>query len=861
MIHRLQRGIRRPLLWFGIMELAIGAAALAIPGLMALSRTGLVHLFGGAGLDAADDLGTVAYSFGSTAVALLIPTSLMGATLPLLARYAILADHQIGTRTGLLYMANTLGAAVGTIGAAFVLLPSFGLDKTVYFGVATNVTVCLAALALHALSDAKQSRCPNRLEQPTAPAPPSVAFRMALPIAGLSGFIGFSYEIVWTRLVTPVLGGTIFAFASMLGTYLFALAIGSGLAALIGKFRWNPRTALAWSVLFGAMATLVGLAAASPLLAWVVERGHAGDWSKASWFGAKIIWAGVVVLPGAIPLGTAFPLCIRLLAHKAGEALTACSRVFVWNTIGAVCGATVTGLWLLPALKFAGTVGVLSTLGLGIGVCLAVFARPVSKPLIGGVVVTACLLVGFWPSSPWEIIRFAPLQNRIAKGKLRFYEVGRTTTVTAMESPFRDWRLHNDGLPESSIQPPGARFGRYALARWLSLLPAAIRPDIRDMLIVGLGGGIVIEELPETATTVDVVEIEKSVLDMNRYFGPRRRKDPLSDRRVSIHIGDARSSLLLADHHFDTIVSQPSHPFTSGGAQLYTREFFQLASSRLNDDGVFVQWMGLQFVSEELLRSLIGTVCSTFPYVDIYQPPPGGAILLMASNRPLEYDSEHDIAIHDNKDQWERLGIFSPTDLRAVRVARTEQLRRLSENAPLISDGHNILQLQSPWTDKTPVGNQRATSLFLDSSDPESSGDYTTALSIARQGSFKRTQWHADRLSDPGQRSIITGIAELYQRRYRKALRQFEIALSSGHVRPELIQGLAIIQQQSALRGRIPPAFNKVLQGNAFPGARAVTEAWKDARGTNGWERVQTYENRNSRRSRRTAFCSRMRSG
>src|SRR6185295_20356843 len=326
----------------------------------------------------------------------------------------------------------------------------------------------------------------------------------------------------------------------------------------------------------------------------------------------------------------------------------ASARVYAWNTVGAALGAIVTGLWLLPALRFAGTAAAAAAASLA----LAGFVALLGRPRLGRHAVAAFVLLAVLPTAaasrtPWRVLRSSGLSVAAASaeteeelpvawpGRVVYYGVGRSATVLLTEEA-GGWRLTTNGLPEAVIQAPAALPGTVAATRWLSLLPFAARPAARSMLVVGLGGGSTVEELPRGLEHVEVVELEPEVVAANRFVARSRRSDPLADPRVHLRVDDARSALRLSGRRFDAIVSQPSHPWTAGAANLFTREFYGLVRERLAPGGVFVQWMGLQFVDEALLRSLIATLAATFSHVELYQPPPGGPILLLASDTPLE---------------------------------------------------------------------------------------------------------------------------------------------------------------------------------------------------------------------------------
>jgi hypothetical protein len=258
------------------------------------------------------------------------------------------------------------------------------------------------------------------------------------------------------------------------------------------------------------------------------------------------------------------------------------------------------------------------------------------------------------------------------------------------------WRLTTNGLPEALIQPPGALLGRLAATRWLSLLSVAARPEARSLLVVGLGGGSTIENLPPSIQDVEVVELEPQVVAANRSVASLRRTDPLADPRVRVRMDDARSALRLTGRRFDAIVSQPSHPWTGGAANLFTREFYGMVRDRLTPGGVFVQWMGLGFVDEPLLRSLVATVTASFGHVELYQPPPGASVFLVASEAPIGVESGAAAALAAGREAFADIGVLDREDILATRVLDEEGCGDFGRGAPVNTDSRNLLQTGSP---------------------------------------------------------------------------------------------------------------------------------------------------------------------
>jgi len=563
------------------------------------------------------------YLLSSFAI-LLVPTALMGATLPLLARFAVRRTEEIGPRVGVLYSANTAGAAAGTLLAAYALLPRTGLGATILIAAGLNVLVfALAALLAR-----------GHVTEPAEDTLTKMAKRSGvpwiLPLILLSGVISFTWEILWTRLLSFLLGGSVYAFATMLATFLVGLALGSAVASRLATTR---ERAEAWFA--AAQIGVGGLSLAAfafvDRLPGLVKSLARDDGGFPAW---DAVLSGAVLLPGAIAIGATFPLAVRILARDADDAAVASARVFAWNTAGTITGALAAGYLVLPVLRFAGTAAAAAALSLALAVVAALVARPRRRALAAAAVAGLVAVAIVRPATPWRMLRHSPISSVEVQGGAVFYGFGRSATVLLLEVP-SGWRLTTNGLPESSIDARWGRPGRYVVARWLSLLALASRPETRSLMVVGLGAGVTVEEIPPSVEEIHVVELEPEVVRANQFLADRRRSDPLVDPRLHIHLGDARGALRLTGRKFDAIVSQPSHPWTSGASHLFTREFFTQVREHLTLGGVFVQWMGLPFVDEQLLRSFVATATEVFPHVELYQPL-GGGLLVLASGQPLE---------------------------------------------------------------------------------------------------------------------------------------------------------------------------------------------------------------------------------
>lgn len=696
---RFGRLIRRPVLAYGLIELGIAVTALSVPAAIQVATRLYVHLFGGqSGLPEAGGLTTALFYLACSFVILLIPTALMGATLPLLAGHAVRAEDQLGPRVGWLYAINTLGAVGGTVFTAFVLLPRLGLWHTVWVGVGINGLVFVGAVLL--------ARGSARVLPAPAPEPQSApATRgggLILPLIFLSGAVAFTYEVLWTRLLGHVLGGSVYAFATMLASFLLGIALGSAIATRSARNSIHAARVFGWAQIGTAVLAAAAFVAVDYMPAfarWLGAGATSGPWVNA-------LVAGVILLPSAVCIGATFPLAVRVLARDAVDAGPASGRVYAWNTIGAITGALAAGFIILPALNYGGTLTVAVGINLGLATVIGFSrslrgggapgaSRRVGLVAIGGFAILATLALKGIPGEPWKILRNSALKSgsRLATGRVAYYGVGRSATVLMIGNP-TGWVLRTNGLLEAVVRRPSAA-DSMVTAPWLTALPALARPDARSLLAVGLGGGVFLERIPASITSIDVVEIEPEVLAANRRISAERAVDPLADPRVHVCLNDARAALLLTPLRYDIIASQPSHPWTAGASHLYTREFFVLARDHLTPDGVFVQWMGLNFVDEALLKSLVATLGDVFAHVRVYRPI-GMKVLFLASANPLPLEQTAAQTLARSPEEFAQMGIELAEDLGAALVLDEPAARRFADGAPLMTDDVNLLEMNSP---------------------------------------------------------------------------------------------------------------------------------------------------------------------
>ena len=681
LIEQQIKKINRPVRWYAALEIGIAVSAVVlIPAGLWFSEKLLVALFGNQPSPPASTLGgtSLFYLIAAFAV-LLVPTTLMGATLPLLARHTVHSEQQIGRRIGLLYAFNTSGAVVGALLGALVLLPNFGLNRTVWIAASINALVALLALSLSNTSadQAEPQTNQSNNSQPNHSWTADASPLWVLPIMLCSGAVSFLHEVLWTRMLGHVMGSSLYAFGIMLASFLVGIALGGGLGAVMARSREIAARWLAISELAAALAAI---------FAWwrIQQISTAVDsLSQRGWFS---FWS---LFPLAFAIGLTYPLAVRVLARNVEDAALSSARVYSWNTVGAIIGAITGGFLIVPALRYEGSVhlAVIASCGLAIITALVFFR---SYKALGIPLILSALTAGavFLPKVPEALLRYSPLRVD-GQGELLYYDVGRSAAVALLRQ--RDQiAVRTNGLPEANIDALGT-FPQLYVEAWMAPLAVLARPQLQDMLIVGLGGARVLEAVPPSVHNIDVIELEEKVVEANQSIANKRLRNPLADPRINIILNDARGSLHLTNKRYDAVVSQPSHPWTAGASHLYTKEFMQQAKDHLNPGGLFVQWINVDFLDEQLLRSLVATINDVYPYVRVYRPAPP-TLLFLASDQPIQPEKDIEAtraALAASPQHYQQLGINVVEDLIAALVLDNEGSRAFANNATVITDERN----------------------------------------------------------------------------------------------------------------------------------------------------------------------------
>jgi len=609
LIGRVADRLRSPLRFYALLEVGIGVSALALPAAL--------HLVNGAYISLARDLPTHSWAFTIARfllcfAVLLVPTTLMGGTLPTMSRQFVRREDGIGAGAGLLYGANTLGGIIGAGATGFILLRVLGAHQTTLLAAAVNASVALAALLLSLRALPVEPRPLEAAPDPapaTDPAPAGARLRTFILIAfGLAGAASLAYEVLWTRVLVYFMDLTIYSFTTILVTFLTGIALGSFLFARIAD---RTRNLLA---LFGAIELVISLSAVyllhtiGKLLLLSANVSHQlPHFGYAGIVVARFAAAFVFMLLPTILMGAAFPVVTRLYTRNLGTLGRSLGNLYAANTVGCVIGSLAAGFLLLRLVGAQQAVALVAILNgvLGLACILLSPGRRRALILLPAALVLAVGFVLAWRVPP--AVTFSP-RAITPKRDLLFYREGPEASLAVLRSPTGSRELNLNGSSTAYSD-----YGDIVCHKLLAHPPALLAPNPTSALIIGFGMGSTAWSLAQyPLQEIHCVELVESQRESARYFLPENG-GVFSDSRFRLIIGDGRNYLLTSRKQYDIISFNAIHPAFS--PYLYTREFYQLCRSRLTDTGVICAWVP---TNSTYFPSLLRTFYEVFPHCSVW---------------------------------------------------------------------------------------------------------------------------------------------------------------------------------------------------------------------------------------------------
>jgi spermidine synthase len=636
---------RHPLRVYAALELGIGLIGLIIPFVVpvvgSLYSANVGHGLGGILLR-----GVV------SAVCLLPPTLLMGATLPAIARSLETTPSGVSW-LGFFYGGNIAGAVFGCLLAGFYLLRVHDMAIATYVAASINVVVALLALVLgmwvpYAGANGDHSGPVH------CSAPGTGAIYASI---GLSGMCALGAEVIWTRLLSLMLGGTVYTFSIILAVFLVGLGLGSTVGSWLGRIHPRPQRALGTCQFLLTLAigwTAWQLGCSLPY--WPIRP----MMSTSPWFNLQLdllrcLWA---ILPAAFLWGASFPLALAAAAAPGQDPARLVGRIYAANTVGAIVGAILFSVVLIQRVgtqrsqmllmglaALSGTIVLLQYVWRRSETPLGIPRRIAGTVAIAAAVGLVGLLIAQVPGVPGELIAYGRnLPSETGKATILYQGEGMNSSVAVSMLLDGTRNFHVSGKVEASSEPQDMR-----LQKMLGHIPAVLHPKPRSVLVVGCGAGVTAGSFlahPEVERVV-ICEIEPLIPQVVVTHFSQENYGVVDDPRVTVVFDDARHYILTTKESFDVITSDPIHPWMKGAATLYTQEYFELCKRHLNPGGLLTQWVPLYESNPDAVKSELATLFAVFPQATVWGNDSSGQgydTVVLGQVEPLKIEVDEIIA-------------------------------------------------------------------------------------------------------------------------------------------------------------------------------------------------------------------------
>jgi spermidine synthase len=719
--------LRDPVRAYALAELTIGIYALAVPAVLTRYPDLNRWLWASVG----DHYGVLSLlRFLATALLLLIPTTLMGATLPLLARTLVTRPFElggIGLELGRLYAMNLFGAVAGSFLAGFVFMPAVGVRATNIIAATFNLTLATVVLLVRPLLAQRRHR--PSIEELAAqavggsrvssgvPQPPLSRTARRLVLIGflLAGLTAMTLQVLWTRALAVVIGSSVFSFTLILLAFLVGLGSGSSVFGRLADRESHPVRALGMLHLCIVAAIGFSYVVMDKLpyfFAWILSSTKAGvDTIQICQFVA--ICASI--LPATFLMGGVFPLTIRVVAGRLEHVGRDLGSAYALNTVGAIVGSFASGFVVLPVLGLQRGIYAAALVGLALATALFLVAPSLTSRARATGVALAIGMALCGPQLPrWNLIDLSVGFFRVSiakdyierqrekkpweKPELVFYEDGVSTTVS-VDKWGKTYSLKNNGKVDASSDadmPTQITVGLLPLL----LYPHDVAKQPPRVALIGYGSGVTAGAMTQfPIASLEVVELEPAIYRAAHFFDHVNQR-PTEDPRVTARVGDGRNFLTQRTDRFDVIVSQPSNPWITGVSNLFTREYFRDIRRRLAPGGIFCQWAQLYEMAPWNVKTIYRTLREEFPHVMVFAAEDlSSDTILIASESPLVIDVAriaHLLEDPRTRREAERAGFRQVHDIPATLLLGDEEIDAFTAGAALNTDDNARIEFAAP---------------------------------------------------------------------------------------------------------------------------------------------------------------------
>jgi len=654
LIGRYADRIKRPLQFYGKLELGIGAAAMAILFLL-IPISDAVYVWLSHRISDSP-MGITIFRFVLAVSILIIPTTLMGGTLPVISKYFIQKSDDFGRGVGRLYSFNTFGAVIGAFITGFFLIGAFGVRATLWLAIVLNLIIGAVALWLDSRkplpvpektkkADAQKAQsAPPTGERQKISAYSGRQAKLALWLFGVAGFASLAYEVVWTRALIFFISSTTYSFTIILTTFLIGIALGS---AIMAKPTDRLKRLIFW---FGAFELIIAIAAIAslPLLrqlnaiqSFLVQHVQSQNWTHISML--LFLSTFLILIIPTLFMGAVFPIVNRIYVANLKSVGQGVGKVYTANTIGAILGAYASGFILLPVLGMNGSILALGTINLVIGLVLLFSENAAGKRiraamLYAGIFCVAFIAIVIFGFSTQPVFISGAGFNDT---RLLHYKDTAAATVSVLEKKdqLNIWGKNVRYLNVNGHNTAHTTYSDMIIHKLLAHLPVLLTPDPREVLVVGFGFGNTCKSFLEynfikKVDCVELVEYEKRTAE----FFVDENKGVFADDRFRFIASDGRNYILATEASYDIISINSVDPKFS--PTLYTEEFYRLVRKRLNANGQIVAWLPIYGMNLDDVRALVKSFIDVFPEAELWYNNPEHLLLVgKKGNYPIDVGS------------------------------------------------------------------------------------------------------------------------------------------------------------------------------------------------------------------------------
>lgn len=648
-------------------------------------------------------------------LAILLPTILMGGTLPVLVRFFTERTQDLGRNVAIFYFINSLGAVVGTVIGGFYLLQTLGVQLTGWVGAGIDLIIgvyCL--LASYKVDAPGETPKENQKENASLFPITEKQNRLIFWVAGISGLSAMIYEVVWLRLLIPILSSSTYSFTVILSVFIGGITLGSFIVYKKSASIKNPYKLLTYCQFGIVAATLftIPFYDALPYYIWSAV-GSPNMSSYGFYLSIQLFFVVLLILPPTIFMGMSLPLASRMYVKDVKESGRGIGNIFAFNTLGTVIGSLLAGLILIPFIGIKNTLQIAVAVNLLLAILLyrrgSDFKR--SHLILSGVTLVLGILfyLGTVRQQRWayhimlsevsrKINRLEPpvdfdefMEKAANHDEIHFYEEGINGTIVVAQKDEEVYLFTNGKGDANSV-------GDLATQVSLGLTPIVLHPSPDSVFVIGFGAGTTIGHVMSHPRVKygEVAEISGEVIEASSYFNSINA-EPLKRKNLRVIKDDGLCALRVSPRKYDVIISQPSNPWSAGVGNLFTREFFHTCKEHLHQGGYVAQWFNLYEMDDESLRLVLRTALSEFKKITLWHLG-GSDILLLCSDHDLGMNPEKFRKAFDlSAKEFSKINIRAyPAFLSQELVSDQQTIRKYAGTGPLNTEDLPLLEHWAP---------------------------------------------------------------------------------------------------------------------------------------------------------------------